>query len=77
MAISFTNYPAPCKGCPDHCIGCHSGCDRYKQYREDLEVIKAKMKAERDTDSVIIEASIDSGRRGRAAERYRRKGINR
>ncbi len=31
---------APCKGCADMEMGCHGKCDKYKQYREDLEEMK-------------------------------------
>lgn len=26
----------PCKGCNDRFVGCHSNCDRYAQYKNDL-----------------------------------------
>lgn len=25
---------APCQGCRDRQVGCHSGCERYRAYRE-------------------------------------------
>lgn len=28
---------APCKDCPDRVVGCHSTCERYKDYREEKD----------------------------------------
>ena len=25
---------SPCKGCEDRVVGCHGGCERYKDFRE-------------------------------------------
>ena len=31
----------PCKGCEDRVVGCHSRCDKYKEWKaQDLEKIK-------------------------------------
>ena len=31
---------SPCKDCPDRHIGCHSDCDKYINYRKELEQLK-------------------------------------
>lgn len=28
---------APCKDCPDRIPGCHDSCDRYKEWKSQLE----------------------------------------
>ena len=35
--MNFPNVTAPCKGCPDRFVGCHSTCDLYKQFRNELD----------------------------------------
>ena len=32
---------SPCLNCPDRTIGCHSACDKYKQFQENLAEEKA------------------------------------
>lgn len=39
---------SPCKDCPERFIGCHSSCERYKQYRSELDEFKAKRAADKD-----------------------------
>lgn len=31
----------PCGGCDDRVIDCHSTCDRYKEYKKELETRKS------------------------------------
>ena len=31
----------PCKGCEDRTIKCHSVCERYKAYREEIDRINS------------------------------------
>ena len=33
---------APCKGCPDRHVGCHSVCDRYKEFKEQNDAERKK-----------------------------------
>jgi len=36
---------APCKGCDERHIGCHSDCEKYREFRvQQDDVIKAKAK---------------------------------
>lgn len=43
-----------CKDCPDRYIGCHSMCERYKAFREELDELNEKIykakERERDID---------------------------
>lgn len=38
----------PCKGCEDRFVGCHSTCDRYKEYRVKINEGNTKMKADNE-----------------------------
>jgi len=33
---------APCHGCPDRHVGCHGTCERYKEYSEERQRIRAE-----------------------------------
>ena len=46
----------PCYNCPDREMGCHGRCERYKEYRAEVDAIKAKKKAESDIVDAIQEA---------------------
>lgn len=40
---------APCLGCKDRCVGCHADCDRYKEFREQMDAVleaRAQIKAQ-------------------------------
>ena len=59
-AIKICKLSGPCKGCEDRFVGCHSQCEKYREFRnkcdEQLE-IKNKQKAlEYDLTSYIISA---------------------
>ena len=46
---------SPCKDCPDRYIGCHSSCNKYISYKNELEDFKAKVKKAKDKEIVFIE----------------------
>lgn len=39
----------PCLNCTDRKPGCHSTCERYKDFQKQHEEIKSKERAEKDT----------------------------
>ena len=42
----------PCsKVCPDRRVGCHSSCPKYKDFRDELDRINARRKAENDLEN--------------------------
>ena len=41
---------APCKDCGDRVIGCHSTCDKYKQFSDERKEYVRKVKACRRKD---------------------------
>ena len=38
---------APCYECKDRTVGCHSNCERYKEYADTNEAIKHKVRTEK------------------------------
>lgn len=47
FSIAATNWPAPCLGCKDRYLGCHSKCEKYakqKQIAEDAKKNREKWK---------------------------------
>ena len=47
---------APCKDCGDRVIGCHSTCDKYKQFANERKEYVRKVNACRRKDREYIEA---------------------
>lgn len=47
---------APCKDCDDRAIGCHSTCDKYRQFAEERKEYVRKVKACRRKDREYMEA---------------------
>lgn len=41
---------APCMGCADRKIGCHSQCEKYKQFSDAGKAIKQQRSADRSAD---------------------------
>jgi hypothetical protein len=41
-----------CRECTDRKIGCHSKCERYKQFREEIELIHKNKRLEHLKDTV-------------------------
>ena len=35
--IRLTSYASPCMNCEDRHVGCHSECEKYKQFRADID----------------------------------------
>ena len=51
---------APCKDCVDRAVGCHSTCDKYRQFANDRKEYAQKVKACRRKDREYIEARQES-----------------
>ena len=47
---------APCKDCGDRVIGCHSTCEKYKQFASERKEYVQKVKACRRKDREYVEA---------------------
>ena len=46
---------APCKDCGDRVIGCHSTCEKYKQFASERKEYVRKVKACRRKDREYVE----------------------
>lgn len=60
---------APCQGCPDRVVGCHSACARYAEYRAALERQREKIRYE----WIAIDAAKERWLRAKATY-YRFRG---
>ena len=40
--------PNPCKDCPSRYHGCHSKCDKYKEWKAEWDKIKEKERIRKD-----------------------------
>lgn len=60
---------SPCKDCPDREVGCHGGCEKYKEYRAALEAHKEQRAGARA--GAIDANGYDIERRARMLKRRR------
>lgn len=72
MIISST-LKSPCMKCEDRCIGCHTTCGDYAQYKQELERRRSDMKLE--NEAVAFQKAIK--KKIARASRDRRKGDDR
>lgn len=49
---------SPCKICNDRYIGCHSKCDKYNKYKNNLEKINKQQKEDIFNNSVCAESCL-------------------
>lgn len=43
----------PCKECQDRHVGCHSGCEKHKEWKDRLEEKKQKYRTNKDEKILI------------------------
>lgn len=72
MIISAT-LKSPCMNCTDRCIGCHTTCGDYAEYKQELERRRYDMKLE--SEAVAFEKAVK--KKIARASRDRRKGDDR
>ena len=72
MIIS-TTIMSPCQNCTDRCIGCHTTCGDYAEYKQELERRREEVKAENEKEAFVraVKAKIAK------ANKDRRKGDDR
>ena len=46
---------APCQGCTDRALGCHSTCEKYKEFRAKQEVIYKARKERNDINNYLYD----------------------
>ena len=54
---------SPCKDCTDRQLHCHSTCDRYKVYKDEIEQRRAAKKAEDDEISFATQVKREVQKR--------------
>ena len=66
MIIS-TTIMSPCKNCTDRCIGCHTTCGDYAEYKQELERRRTEIKKENETETFVraVRAKIAKATRDR------------
>jgi len=64
---------SPCKECSDRCIGCHSTCGEYAEYKQELERRRHDIKLE--SESVAFQKAVK--KRISKSRKYRRDGDDR
>lgn len=53
----------PCKDCTNRKVGCHSGCNAYLLYKQDLSRVREKKKFVAELKSYIAESCMRRQRR--------------
>lgn len=51
--VSAAMVYSPCKNCENRRIGCHSGCEGYKRYCEEIKALRAVIKRENEYDAYM------------------------
>lgn len=64
---------SPCKDCPERFVGCHSSCEKYKQYRSELDAFKAIRAADKDERAFASEIKGGSQTPERSQARFRQE----
>lgn len=58
MNSSYRRLPgitAPCKDCPDHAMGCHSKCDKYAEFKKQVEEYNETVRKAKKIDKEFYE----------------------
>lgn len=55
----------PCYECEDRSVGCHSKCEKYKQWAEERREVNAKITKERNIDALVIGHVVGTIRRNK------------
>lgn len=53
----------PCKDCVDRYINCHSSCEKYKLWRQDMDVVRDKILDEKLKNRRIEDFKTDAIRK--------------
>lgn len=55
----------PCKDCEDREIGCHSKCEKYKKFRDDVDASNEARRKETFAESYRIKSCISMKKKRR------------
>lgn len=61
----IASVDCPCKGCQDRAVGCHSSCDAYTEYTNELTKVRLKIFREHEHDKYFNQAKRRSMERAR------------
>ena len=56
--MNQTRIKPPCFKCKDRNVGCHSSCEKYKSFSEELGEIKNKRLKEYNRDNMLVDYEI-------------------
>lgn len=65
---------APCKGCKDRVLGCHSECDKYKAYQAENERIKELERKDKEYYAFYMATQMRMKKHCEKYARYARYG---
>ena len=57
---------APCKDCPDRYLNCHDQCEKYKEYKEELDRVREIRNKEYEKNSCSYESVMRAKQQGHA-----------
>lgn len=75
MGIRLMVIFNPCRDCAERRVGCHSGCEWYKRYTEEVKALNAVIKADDSYSAYILETYVRN--RWDALTREKKKGAKR
>lgn len=52
----MTRVKAPCKGCSERHVGCHSTCEKYQAFRKEADRLREERLVQRKISDYITEA---------------------
>ena len=61
---------APCKDCPARTPGCHSCCEKYLEFREDLDVFNALVRDQAEEKGRLV--AYQTAKKNRMRKQYAR-----
>ena len=62
---------APCKGCEDRAMQCHSSCIRYKEWKEKTSQIKREIREAMHQERMLEDYEVKARRRMQTRRRRR------
>ena len=63
---------APCQNCIDRRLGCHAGCEKYRDYRDQMDAAIAARADAQKVDAVMYERLTERKQRKAKARRWMR-----
>lgn len=64
---------APCKGCTERYQACHDYCEKYKEWKTELDAIRSKIAEQKFIEQTKIRITTDGVRRMKTKTKSRTK----